>query len=274
MRSRPGPLPPTLDDLEAGRASAEAVLAREEGLGAFLSWEEVEALARSGVFEFQSHTLTHARVHVAPRLAGFLRPESKRGYAAMDVPLVADGSRDLLAEEVPLGTPLLASAPRTSEALRFFEEPDVRAACRVAAVAAGGGEAFFQNATGRRSCAASSSRAHPRPRRDAGGARRGAPARAHPGAHRHRGAHGPAGGPPVLSLAHGRVPRLGAWPARPDTSPPFVERSRGPSCRRAGSDPLAIARIGEDYVELLPGRGRVSLATVLRRKWARRVRGA
>ena len=41
-----------------------AVLAREPGEGAFLSWEEIEALARSGVFDFQSHTLTHARVHV------------------------------------------------------------------------------------------------------------------------------------------------------------------------------------------------------------------
>ena len=74
MRSRPGPLPPTLDDLEAGRASAEAVLAREAGAGAFLSGEEVGSLARAGIFEFESHTLTHARIHVAPILAGFVRP--------------------------------------------------------------------------------------------------------------------------------------------------------------------------------------------------------
>jgi hypothetical protein len=40
-----------------------------------------------------------------------------------------------------------------------------------------------------------------------------------------------------------------------------------------GGDHLAIARIGEDYVELLPGRGRDSLANVLRRKWSRRLRG-
>jgi peptidoglycan/xylan/chitin deacetylase (PgdA/CDA1 family) len=37
-----------------------------------------------------------------------------------------------------------------------------------------------------------------------------------------------------------------------------------------GGDPRAIARVGEDYVELLPGAGRVTLAEVLRRKWARR----
>jgi len=42
---------------------------------------------------------------------------------------------------------------------------------------------------------------------------------------------------------------------------------------KPGGDPLAIARIGEDYVELLPGRGRDSLVDVLRRKWSRRMRG-
>jgi hypothetical protein len=41
----------------------------------------------------------------------------------------------------------------------------------------------------------------------------------------------------------------------------------------AGGDPMAIARIGEDYVELLPGRGRADLRQILRRKWLRRRRG-
>jgi peptidoglycan/xylan/chitin deacetylase (PgdA/CDA1 family) len=37
-----------------------------------------------------------------------------------------------------------------------------------------------------------------------------------------------------------------------------------------GGDLLSIARLGEDYLELLPGRGRSSLAAVLRAKWRRR----
>jgi peptidoglycan/xylan/chitin deacetylase (PgdA/CDA1 family) len=40
-----------------------------------------------------------------------------------------------------------------------------------------------------------------------------------------------------------------------------------------GGDPRAIARIGEDYLELLPGEGRHSLASVLYRKWRRRLGG-
>jgi peptidoglycan/xylan/chitin deacetylase (PgdA/CDA1 family) len=273
MRSRGGSLPPTLDDLEAGRAPAEAVLRREESDGAFLSWEEVEALARSGVFEFESHTLTHARIHVGPALAGFLRPEQRRGYDAMDVPLVADGSRDLLAEEVPLGTPLLSSAPRTSEALRFFEEPEVRTAC-VAAVAAGGGAAFFQNKgaeahlrrlVGHRPIRGRFETPEERAaalRRELAMARTAIQDRTgRPVVHLCYPWH--TAGPTARSLAH----EVGYRTA-------FCGKVPGVVVSRAGSDPLAIARIGEDYVERLPGRGRVPLTTILRRKWARRVQGA
>ena len=91
MRSRPGPLPPTWADVEAGRADADEVLDREDGEGALLSWEEVESLAKRGVFDFQSHTLTHARVHSGGRLAGFATPWSRRGYDAFDQPLVRGG---------------------------------------------------------------------------------------------------------------------------------------------------------------------------------------
>ena len=40
-----------------------------------------------------------------------------------------------------------------------------------------------------------------------------------------------------------------------------------------GGDPLSVARVGEDYVETLPGRGRMRLAEVLHRKSLRRLRG-
>ena len=273
MRSRPGAPAPTLDDLEAERVPAATLLAREEGDGAFLSWEEVAVLARTGVFDFESHTLTHARIHVAPTLAGFVHPESRRGYAAMDVPLIADGPRDLLAEDVPLGTPILRSAPRTSEALRFFEEPAVRSAC-VAAVAAGGGEAFFASPDWhsrlRRLVARQTIRGRieiPEEReaalkREMAEARRLIEERTgRPATHLCYPWH--TGGPTARRLAR----EAGYLTA-------FCGKVPGVVLTRAGGDPQAIARIGDDYVERLPGRGRASLVAVLRRKWARRLRGA
>ena len=111
---------PTWDDVTAGRSDAVSVLSREGGGGALLSWHEVETLARTGSFEFQSHTLTHARIHASPRLAGFAAPRTRQGCQAFDQPLVRAGGRELLGAEVPLGTPLLASAPRTSDVPRFL----------------------------------------------------------------------------------------------------------------------------------------------------------
>ena len=54
----------------------------------------------------------------------------------------------------------------------------------------------------------------------------------------------------------------------------FVGKVPGTPISMPGGDPMNIARIGEDYVELLPGRGRADLAQVLRRKWQRRRRGS
>jgi peptidoglycan/xylan/chitin deacetylase (PgdA/CDA1 family) len=50
----------------------------------------------------------------------------------------------------------------------------------------------------------------------------------------------------------------------------FCGKVPGVPVTRSGGDLGQIARLGEDYVELLPGRGRRTLTEVLRHKWARR----
>jgi peptidoglycan/xylan/chitin deacetylase (PgdA/CDA1 family) len=279
--SRPGPLPPTLDDLDEGGSKdgsakallAEEVFGREEGDRAFLSWEEVSALARSEVFEFESHSLSHARIHVAPQVAGFLTPDARRGYAAMDVPLIREGARDLFAEDVPLGTPLLRSASRLSEETRFVEDPAFRTAC-VGAVAAEGGHEFFR----RRDWEARLRRLVPRQpiggRPESPEEREAALRRELREARRLIAEH------TSREVAHlcypwhvsGPTSRRLAREAGYRTA--FCGKVPGVPITRAGGDPLAIARVGEDYVELLPGRGRRGVIEVLRRKWARRFRGA
>ena len=52
----------------------------------------------------------------------------------------------------------------------------------------------------------------------------------------------------------------------------FCGKVAGVPVTLAGGDLSAIARIGEDYVELLPGRGRTTLTAVLQQKWRRRRR--
>ena len=258
MASRPGPLPPTDVPPPGG----------DEG---FLSWEQVDALAKAGPFDFQSHTHTHARVHVRPRVVAFVTPESRRGYAALDQPLVHAGGRDLMVEDVPLGTPLLASEPRMGEGRRFYEDPAIREA-PVRAVAEGGGEAFFLREDW--------------PEVLRGLVRRRVPGRWETAAEkeaaiRHelvesRRAIEERTGRPVIHLCH-------PWHVAGPTTrrlmrevgyrTAFAGKVRGVPLTPAGGDPYCIARIGEDYVELLPGAGRVRLGDILRRKWRRRMGG-
>jgi peptidoglycan/xylan/chitin deacetylase (PgdA/CDA1 family) len=262
---------PTWDDVLAGRAAKHAVLARESRGPALLSWAEIDELARSGTFEFQSHTLSHARVHTAPRLAGFATPGSRLGYDAFDQPLVRSGGSDLMGEQVPLGTPLLHSAARTSDELRFFEDEALRDAC-VRRVEDEGGARFFERPgwqgelrrslgrtviTGRRETPGEQS-AHIR--RELAEARRTIEART---------------GRSAVHLCYpwhvaGTLARELAAEAGYVTA--FCGKVTGVTITKPGGDLLRIARLGEDYVGLLPGEGRDRLAHVLRRKWIRRFR--
>jgi hypothetical protein len=208
-------------------------------------------------------------VLVGPRLAGFVTPAARRGYAAFDVPMIHAGGRDLMGEEVPLGTPILAFEPRMGEKRRFYEDPSVRAAC-VRAVADGGGEAFFarkgweealralvpRRVPGRWETASEKDAAI---RRELEDSRRAIEARtSRPVIHLCHPWH--VAGPTALRLMR----EVGYRTA-------FAGKVRGAPMTPAGGNPYCIARIGEDYVDLLPGEGRAALGDVLRRKWRRRM---
>jgi peptidoglycan/xylan/chitin deacetylase (PgdA/CDA1 family) len=270
--SRPGPLPPTWDDVEARRQSPEAIIAREKGDGAFLSWEEIDSLSRSGLFDFQSHTLTHARIHTAPRVTGFLTPELRHGYAAMDVPVMEVDGKDRLAHELPLGTPLLRSESRTSESLRFYEDADIRRAC--VDTVAEEGEGFFARGDWQGRLRRLVDRRPIGGRGETSEQREAALVSELAGAKRLIEERT---GRPVLHICypwHVAGPTVQRLARDTGYRTAFMGKVPGTPITLTGGDPMRIARIGEDYVELLPGRGRADLGQVLRRKWRRRRRGS
>jgi peptidoglycan/xylan/chitin deacetylase (PgdA/CDA1 family) len=251
-----------------------ARVGRPGGAGAegFMNWDQVLELSQSGLFDIESHSLNHARIHTRPRLAGFLSPSMRHGYRAMDVPLIRTGGTDWFADGAALGTPLLASAPRTSEALRFHEDTAFREAC-VAVVQAGGGERFFEQDDWEK-------RLHKATRRVRISGRLESPLERELAIRREleesKREIEDRTGRPVRHLCypwHASGPTARRLAAELGYKTAFCGKVPGVTITGVGGDLRSIARLGEDYVELLPGRGRRSIAGVLRRKWRRRLGG-
>lgn len=236
---------------------------------ALLAWEEVTSLQRSGLLSFHSHTLTHARIHVSPTLTGFVTPEMRRGYAALDLPAVRVGGRDLFGEEVPLGTPLFASLPRLAEAPRFFEDEGIRARS-VDAVVRAGGEAFFQQPGWRASLRRAIGPDPPEGRSESAEERADAVRRE---LFESRRLIRERVGQSVALLCypwHAFGPTAVAIAREAGYRAQFCGKLAGLPIALAGGNAERIPRVGEDYLELLPGRGRQTLGAVLRKKWGRR----
>ena len=209
---------------------------------------------------------------MAPEVVGFATPELRRGYAALDLPRIHDGGRDLAPEEVPLGTPILRFAPRMTDAARFFEDTAFRRPC-VAAVADGGGDAFFERPGWDARLRALLRGARIRGDFETADEHEAALTRELAESKRLIESHT---GRVVEHLcypwhASGRTARRLARKAGYRTA--FWGKVRGTPLTLAGGDPLAIARIGEDYVETLPGEGRRGVLSILRLKWRRRFYG-
>jgi peptidoglycan/xylan/chitin deacetylase (PgdA/CDA1 family) len=236
----------------------------------FMNWDQVDELVRSGLFDVESHSLNHARIHTRPRLAGFITPSLRLGYHAMDVPLIRSNGTDWFPDGVALGTPFLAFESRTSEALRFNEDPGFREAC-VAEVQAGGGERFFQQPDWEKRLRRAARRVHITGRLESPLERELAIRRELEESKRQIEERT---GRPVAHLCypwHASGPTARRLAAELGYKTAFCGKVAGAPITPIGGDLLAIARLGEDYVELLPGRGRRSLTGVLRRKWRRRM---
>ena len=256
MPSRPGPLPPTLGRRrrrDARRPSA--VLAREAGDGAFLSWEEIDALLARGPLRVpEPHPHPRARSTRRRASPASLRPSCATATRPWTCRSSHDGGRDLPGRRGAAGH----AAPRARRRAppRRCASTRTRTSARPAwRRRARRGEGFFERrdweARLRRLVAGAPARGAARERPRSASRRIRARAR--------RGAQAPSrsarAGPPSTSAIPGtssgptarRLAREAGYRHR-------VLRQGAGACRITlpGGDPLRIARIGEDYVELLP----------------------
>jgi hypothetical protein len=218
-----------------------------------VTWPELKQLHADGIFDVQSHSLTHSMVFSAPVVADFVSPafamESPLNHPRLD----RDGPLHFLSPEA-LGSPLYVRRSRMSDALRFFPDPEQGRRC-TAYVAERGGAEFFRRPGWRtelrRVAGETRGTAEDATVRDAAieqelGAAREQLEGALPG---HRVDQiclpwGVAG-----ESAWDRLERCGYRTA-------FANRFRGQFSVRREDDPYALKRLSNRFIEALPGRTR------------------
>lgn len=236
----------------------------------WLSWPELLEMEDSGVMRFESHSAHHDQIFTGPRLLDFHRPDYPHDAMGLDIPWIHH--RGDYTNALPWGTPIYTHASRYAGMPRYLDDPGVRAAC-VDWVVARGGEQVFRERHWRRELTA----LH---RRLAGAAVK--PAYESADAQRAALLH---------ELRQGRE-RLAERLRRPVRHLCFpwgigsdlavaLSREAGylssfwithprRNTNRPGDCPFHVARLKDDYLLRLPGRGRQPLAGIFRMKLQRR----
>ena len=141
---------PTVLDYQRKKASASELAAREHGHDPLCSWEEIGEMHRSGVIDFQSHTLYHHRICVSSRLVDFIHPRfDVHFHSNVNVPAYRVEGKLNFSRQMAWGTPLYRYQPRMGGLPQYFDDERIRAFC-VEYVARQGGIKFFAHKDWRR----------------------------------------------------------------------------------------------------------------------------
>ena len=271
-RARPSP---TLQDVWAGRASLEEVEQRDRSGEPLSTWAEIRRMHESGAIDFQAHTLSHNLVFTSSKRTGFVAPALIRSLHPNRLTMW-DERRSAYRVRPPLGAPVYPSAPRMADAPRVLEDLALRAEC-TRHVEANGKATFFDRRDWQKELESVARNYETR------GA---AEARTETEDERREAIRADLTETRALIERNlpGKTVRHLAYPWGVG-SRTAVEISRevgyesnhwgrvgGRLANFVGGDPFETARIGEDFVPLLPGRGRSNLRSVIRKKLEKNLR--
>lgn len=236
----------------------------------WLSWPEVKELQSSGHVDCQSHTWRHERMFVESQRVDFVRPGVFVDGLGVDNPVVRDGAQDR--RLVELGAPIYRMAPRMGDLPKYVDSEAVRGACSAHVLAHGGAD-FFSRPEWRRELRAVFDAARNRH----GDGRIETPAEQRAaileGLARAREMLQAKLGKDIVHVAypwsHGGALSV-ALSREAGYRTNFWGPIRHTRLNRPGQDPFFIARLKDDYLMRLPGRGRESLADVFLLKLRRR----
>jgi peptidoglycan/xylan/chitin deacetylase (PgdA/CDA1 family) len=259
----------TLEDVWTGQCTPADLIRQETQSSWLCSWQEIEAMHRSGVIDFQSHTLYHNYVAISPRIVDFLHPGYDVNFCA-NIPVPTCRGEDGKEHVLPWGAPVFESAPRMVTRSRYFDSPVVRERC-AALVTRAGGNRFFADPEWRRILRKTVDTCLMETR----AARYETPAECEQAVRED-----------LLKSKYILEERLGGktvrhlcypWYAGSELAATasrdigYVTNFWGVLPRRTnrrGDDPFRIVRVDEAYLQTLPGEGRKSLSRIL---WEKRV---
>jgi hypothetical protein len=107
----------------------------------FVTWSQLRNLHASGLWDVQSHTLSHAMIFTDREAVGFVTPDYRR-EPLLERPLTTVSGHTVFLEPEALGTPLYPRRSRMTDARRYLSDEAAAERCREH-VARNGGERFF-----------------------------------------------------------------------------------------------------------------------------------
>lgn len=139
-----GTYQPNLEDVWAGRAEIEEVVRRDLSDSPLCTWNEIQIMQKTGVVDFHSHTLDHALIFTSPTIVDFVNPYSISKFHVFEFVIFRGHDITDTGYKIPrLGTPMYTSAPKMSGALRYVDDLGLTETC-IDYVEKNGGEGFFE----------------------------------------------------------------------------------------------------------------------------------
>ena len=133
---------PNLEDVWHNRADLAEVVHREE-IQPLCTWVELLAMQESGLVDVQSHSLTHTRINISPKIVDFVHPQfDPHFYANINIPVSLDDLTEPPLRPFLLGQPIYLSASRLAARPRYLES-NIVSKKLVEYVAQQGGPDFF-----------------------------------------------------------------------------------------------------------------------------------
>jgi len=107
----------------------------------FVTWSQLRHMHASGLWDVQSHTLSHAMIFTDWEAVGFVTPDYRRA-PLLERPLTTVNGHSAFLPPEALGAPLYPRRSRMTDARRYLSDEAAAERCREH-VARNGGERFF-----------------------------------------------------------------------------------------------------------------------------------